>query len=105
MVRADKFVEQYGSIIKSWVTWVMRAIYPGDPPWAVGRGSNPDTYVAGRGEFRGSQGLLASQNHERVLGAGSAPATNMRQNWPQMSSRTHTTNSPHQGTMDHGNIG
>ena len=29
----DKFVEQYDNIIKSWVTWIMRAIYPGDPPW------------------------------------------------------------------------
>ena len=33
VVRSDKFVEQYGTIIKSWVTWIMRAIYPGDPPW------------------------------------------------------------------------
>ena len=33
MVRSDKFVEQYDNIIKSWVTWIMRAIYPGDPPW------------------------------------------------------------------------
>ena len=33
VVRSDKFVEQYDNIIKSWVTWIMRAIYPGDPPW------------------------------------------------------------------------
>ena len=33
VVRSDKFVEQYDTIIKSWVTWIMRAIYPGDPPW------------------------------------------------------------------------
>ena len=58
VVKSDKFVEQYDNIIKSWVTWIMRAIYPGDPP----RGSDPDVYVTGRGEFRGSQGLLTSQN-------------------------------------------
>ena len=33
MVRSDKFVEQYDNIIKSWVTWITRAIYSGDPSW------------------------------------------------------------------------
>ena len=33
VVRSDKFVEQHVTIIKSWVTWIMRAIYPGDPSW------------------------------------------------------------------------
>ena len=33
MVRSDKFYEQYDNIMKSWVTWVLRAIYFGDPPW------------------------------------------------------------------------
>ena len=41
---------------------------------------------------------LASQNHEYVLGVCSVPATNMRQNQPQVGGRTHTTNTPHQGT-------
>ena len=33
MVRPDKFAEQYGNAMKSWVTWVLRAIWPGGPPW------------------------------------------------------------------------
>ena len=33
MVRSDKFVEQCDNIIKACVTWIMRAIYPGVPPW------------------------------------------------------------------------
>ena len=33
MVRSDKFVEYFGNVMKSWVTWVLRAIWPGDPPW------------------------------------------------------------------------
>ena len=33
MVRSDKFVEQCDSTIKSWITWMFRAIYPGVPPW------------------------------------------------------------------------
>ena len=32
-VRSDKFVEQYGNIIKLWIAWIMRAIFRGDPPW------------------------------------------------------------------------
>ena len=65
------------------------------------RGSNPDVCVTGRGEFRSWQGLLTSQNHESILGAGSAPATNMRQNQSQVDGRTHTTNSPHQTPGQH----
>ena len=41
---------------------------------------------------------LTSQNHEYVLGVCSVPATDMRQNQPQVDGRTHTTNTPHQGT-------
>ena len=33
MVRSDKFAEPFGNVMKSWVTWVLRAIYSGDPPW------------------------------------------------------------------------
>ena len=33
MVRSDKFAEQFDNVMKSWVTWVLRAIWPGDPPW------------------------------------------------------------------------
>ena len=64
----------------------------------IHRGSNPDVYVTWRDEFRGSQGLQTSQNHEYVLDVCSVPATDMRQNQPQVDGRTHTTNSPHQGT-------
>ena len=62
------------------------------------RGTNPDVYVTGRDEIRASQGLLTSSNHESLLGVGSAPVTNVRQNQPQVDGRAHATNSPHQGT-------
>ena len=65
----------------------------------IHRGSNLDVYVTWRDEFRGSQGLQTSQNHELVLDVcSSVPATDMRQNQPQVDGRTHTTNTPHQGT-------
>jgi len=54
------------------------------------RGSNPDVYVTGRDDFRASQRLQTSENHEYVLDVGSAPATNMRQNQYQVNDRTHT---------------
>ena len=47
-------------------------------------GSNPDVYVTWRDEFRGSQDLQTSQNHELVLGVCSVPARDMRQNQPQV---------------------
>ena len=53
------------------------------PRAVIHRGSNPDVYVTGRDEFRGSQGLLTSQNRMSLLGVGSVPATNMRQNQSQ----------------------
>ena len=62
------------------------------------RGSNPDVYVTGRDDFRASQRLQTSENHEHVLDVGSAPATNMRQNQYQVDDRTHTTNTPRQDT-------
>ena len=62
------------------------------------RGSNPDVYVTGRDDFRASQRLQTSENHEYVLDVGSAPATNMRQNQYQVNDRTHTTNTPRQDT-------
>ena len=46
------------------------------------RGPNPDVYVKGRDEFRASQRLKTSQNHESVLDVSSAPAANLRQNQP-----------------------
>ena len=41
---------------------------------------------------------LTSQNHEYVLDVCSVPATDMRQNQPQVDGRTHTTNTPRQDT-------
>ena len=54
--------------------------------------------MTGRDEFRASQRLQTSENHEYVLDVGSAPATNMRQNQYQVNDRTHTTNTPRQDT-------
>ena len=68
------------------------------------RGSNPDVYVTWRDEFRASQGLQTSQNHEPVLDVCSVPATDMRQNQPQVDGRatppTHLTRG-HQGNIGH----
>lgn len=62
------------------------------------RGTNPDVYVMYFDEeVRASQGLLASLNRESLLGVGSAPVKNVRQNQPQVDARAHATNSPHQG--------
>ena len=70
----------------------------------IHRGSNPDVYVTWRGEFRTSQGLHTSQNHDAVLGVCSVPATDMRQNQPQADGRatppTHLTRG-HQGNIGH----
>ena len=33
MERSNKFVEQFDNVMKFWVTWVLRVIYSGDPPW------------------------------------------------------------------------
>ena len=38
------------------------------------------------------------KNHEYVLDVCSVPATDMRQNQPQVDGRTHITSTPHQGT-------
>ena len=57
-----------------------------------------------RGEFRASQGLQTSQNHESVLDVCSVPATDMRQNQPQVDGRaTPPTHLPrgHQGNIGH----
>ena len=66
----------------------------------IHRGSNPDVYVTWRDEFRASQGLHTSQNHESVLGVCSVPATCDRHEAESASGgrSRHTTNSPHQGT-------
>ena len=33
MDRPNKFVEQFDNVMEFWVTWVLRVIYSGDPPW------------------------------------------------------------------------
>ena len=60
--------------------------------------SIPDVYVSRGDEIRVFHRSLASQNCMSLLGVGSVPATNMRQNQSQVGGRTPTTNSPHQGT-------
>ena len=91
MMRSDKFVNSttISYIIKPWVTWITHyARYLLRGSSSRGQGSNPDVYVTGRDEFRASQRLETSQNHESVLDVGSAPAKNMTQNQPQVNDRT-----------------
>ena len=67
----------------------------------IHRGSNPDVYVTWRDEFRASQGLQTSQNHEsgprRLLGT----CDKASENQSEMDGRTHTNNSPQQDTHGH----
>ena len=56
------------------------------------RGSNPDVYVTESDEVRVFYHPLTSQNRESLLGVGSAPATTVRENQPEVDGRTHTTN-------------
>ena len=57
-------------------------------------GSNPDVYVTGSDEIRVFYHPLTSQNRASLLGVGSAPATTVRENQPEVDGRTHTTNTP-----------
>ena len=67
----------------------------------IHRGSNPDVYVTWRGEFRASQGLQTSQNHESGPRRLLSTCDKASENQSEMDGRTHTNNSPQQDTHGH----
>ena len=64
------------------------------------RGSNPDVYVIGSDGVLVFYHPLTSQNRASLLGVGSAPATTVRENQPEVDGRTHTTNTPRPPRQD-----